>query len=107
MVMIEAMACGTAVVALRAGAVPEVVVDGVTGIVRDSPDDLARALHDVRAISPQACRDHVARNFSARSLAAGYEEVYRRVLADDRSARPGHALTAARRRWDESLMRQK
>jgi len=82
MVLIESMACGTPVVALRAGAVPEVVVDGVTGIVRDQPEELVDALHDVRAMSPRACRDHVTRNFSAQSLAAGYENVYRRVLAD-------------------------
>lgn len=81
MVMIEAMACGTPVVALRAGAVPEVVADGLTGIICDSPGALPQALHDVQFIDPQACREHVASRFSAASLAMGYEDAYRRALA--------------------------
>ncbi|MFD0205981.1 MULTISPECIES: glycosyltransferase [Saccharothrix] len=56
MVMIEAMACGTPVVALRAGAVPEVVVDGVTGLVLDEPEELVAALHDVRGLDPAGGR---------------------------------------------------
>jgi glycosyltransferase involved in cell wall biosynthesis len=84
MVMIESMACGTPVVALRAGAVPEIVVPGVTGIICDRPEELPGALHEVAQIRPDACRAHVGQHFSAASLAAGYEQVYRRVLA-----RPG------------------
>ncbi|MFI9818206.1 glycosyltransferase family 4 protein [Saccharothrix variisporea] len=80
MVMIEAMACGTPVVALRAGAVPEVVVDGVTGLVRDHPDELVQALHDVRDLDPAACREHVAEHFGAEALGAGYEAAYLRAL---------------------------
>ena len=52
MVMIEAMACGTPVVALRRGSVPEVVVDGITGVVCDSVDQLPAAVHDARRIDP-------------------------------------------------------
>jgi hypothetical protein len=81
MVMIEAMACGTPVVALRGGAVPEVVVDGVTGFIRDSPDELPAALARVHEIDPVACRDRVEREFSATRLAAGYEAAYRVALA--------------------------
>ncbi|MFC5233614.1 glycosyltransferase family 4 protein [Pseudonocardia zijingensis] len=89
MVMIEAMACGTPVVALRGGAVPEVVVDGVTGIVRDDPADLAQALEDVRAISPADCRRHVAQHFDVDRLAAGYENAYRTALGAERPAAAG------------------
>jgi glycosyltransferase involved in cell wall biosynthesis len=81
MVMIEAMACGTPVVALRAGSVPEVVADGVTGLICDTPADLAPALDKVHGIDPAACRAHVARNFSASRQAAGYEAAYRAALA--------------------------
>jgi glycosyltransferase involved in cell wall biosynthesis len=81
MVMIEAMACGTPVVALRGGAVPEVVVDGVTGFIRDSPDELPAALARVHEIDPVACRARVERDFSATKLAAGYEAAYRVALA--------------------------
>ena len=85
MVMIEAMACGTPVVALRAGAVPEVVVDGVTGLVRDDPGELVAALRDVRDLDPAACRAHVAARFDVDGLGAGYEAAYRRALDADGS----------------------
>jgi glycosyltransferase involved in cell wall biosynthesis len=81
MVMIEAMACGTPVVALRAGAVPEVVVHGVTGLICDSPGELPAALREVRRIDPAACRAHVAAHFSAEVMGRGYEAAYRRALA--------------------------
>ncbi|HEU4541280.1 MAG TPA: glycosyltransferase family 4 protein [Jiangellaceae bacterium] len=80
MVMIEAMACGTPVVALRAGAVPEVVVDKVTGLICDEPAHLADAVQAASAIDPAACRSHVAKRFNVDQLGAGYEAVYRSVL---------------------------
>jgi glycosyltransferase involved in cell wall biosynthesis len=93
MVMIEAMACGTAVVALRAGAVPEVVVDGVTGIICDRPDQLADAVRCAETISPAACRAHVNARFNPANLAAGYERAYRRAIAGH--VRPTPALARA------------
>ncbi|CAM3086035.1 glycosyltransferase [Mycobacterium intermedium] len=78
-VMIEAMACGTPVVALRGGAVPEVVVDGVTGFVRDDPADLPAAIEQASTVDPQACRHHVATNFDVVRLGSGYERIYRKV----------------------------
>jgi len=80
MAMIEAMACGTPVVALRRGAVPEVVMDGVTGYVCDSPDQLPGALSRVDRIEPSACRRRVLDHFDMTALGAGYESVYRKVL---------------------------
>lgn len=80
MVMIEAMACGTPVVALRRGAVPEVVVEGVTGFTCDDPGDLADLIQQAATIDPAACRRHVEANFSDEQLGSGYERVYRRVL---------------------------
>ncbi len=87
MVMIESMACGTPVVALRAGAVPEVVADGVTGIVCDTPDELPAALREVTRINPAACRARVAKEFSAQEMARGYERAYRTVL-ESRAGEP-------------------
>jgi hypothetical protein len=81
MVMIEAMACGTPVVALNWGAVPEVVVSGVTGIICEDPSALPAALSAVRDIDPYACRAHVAKHFDAAALGAGYGDVYRAALA--------------------------
>jgi glycosyltransferase involved in cell wall biosynthesis len=79
LVMIEAMACGTPVVALNRGSVPEVVWDGVTGFVCERPDELPVAIDAADTIVPEACRRHVARNFDLSTMAAGYEDVYCRL----------------------------
>jgi glycosyltransferase involved in cell wall biosynthesis len=52
--MIEAMACGTPVVALRRGSVPEVALDGTTGYIRDDPADLPAAIDQAGSIDPAA-----------------------------------------------------
>ncbi len=83
MVMIEAMACGTPVVALRFGSVSEVVVDGRTGIICDSVDELASGIAAAIELEPAACRAHVARNFDLTGMAEGYEKVYRLVIDSD------------------------
>jgi glycosyltransferase involved in cell wall biosynthesis len=90
MVMIEAMACGTPVVALGRGSVPEVVADGVTGIICNDPRELADAVRRVGSIDPAACRKRVAEHFGTDSLAAGYETAYRTALG-----RGGGLLIAA------------
>jgi glycosyltransferase involved in cell wall biosynthesis len=77
--MTEAMACGTPVLALRRGSVPEVVEDGVTGFVRDSEDELAAVAHDVDRLSRRACRERVERHFSVDVMTDGYEAVYQQV----------------------------
>ena len=81
LVMVEAMACGTPVVGLRRGAVPEIVADGVTGFVRDRPEDLPAALRAVDRLEPKACRQHAADHFDLPRMIAGYESVYRAVLS--------------------------
>ena len=77
LVMIEAMACGTPVVALRRGSVPEVVADGITGVVCDSVDQLPAAVHDARHIDPLTCREHVRDVFDVATMALRYEQIYR------------------------------
>ncbi|MEU7765187.1 glycosyltransferase family 4 protein [Nocardia sp. NPDC049190] len=80
MVMIESMVCGTPVVALRGGAVSEVVVDGVTGRICDDPAELPAAIAEVQTIDPAACRAHVQAKFGSDTLGRGYEQVYRNLL---------------------------
>ncbi|WP_341721394.1 glycosyltransferase family 4 protein [Micromonospora sp. FIMYZ51] len=80
-VMLEAMATGTPVVALSRGAVPELVRPGVTGIVCATAQELPAALRDAPDLDPAECVAHVARTFSTERMAAGYEAVYRRFLA--------------------------
>jgi glycosyltransferase involved in cell wall biosynthesis len=81
MVMIEAMACGTPVVALNRGSVPEVVADGVTGFILDDPADLPAAIRKAADLDPAACRSHVERNFDVTVIAEGYERVYAQAAA--------------------------
>jgi glycosyltransferase involved in cell wall biosynthesis len=81
LVMVEAMACGTPVVALRRGSVPEVVADGVSGFVRDRLEELPEAIERVGELDPAACRRQVAGRFDVPTMADGYERVYRRLAA--------------------------
>jgi len=81
LVMIEAMACGTPVIAFRRGSVPEVVEHGVTGFVVDGPDDVVGAIRKVGELDRAACRLHVERNFDLPMMVDGYERVFQQ-LAD-------------------------
>jgi len=80
MVMIEAMACGTPILATDRGSVPEVVVDGVTGFIRPDVGQLIEAARRVDEIDPYACRAHVLDRFDVSAMCAGYEAAYERVL---------------------------
>jgi glycosyltransferase involved in cell wall biosynthesis len=91
MVLIEAMACGTPVLSLARGAVPEVVVDGVTGFVRRDPDELVAAVGSLDQIDPRACRKHVEENFGPDRMVSGYERVYRDCLRDAAASTRGAA----------------
>ncbi|HEX8862871.1 MAG TPA: glycosyltransferase, partial [Actinomycetes bacterium] len=80
-VMVEAMACGTPVVALDRGSVPEVVVDGVTGYIRRDADQLPEAIGRVGELDPAACRRHVKERFDVPVMVSGYEQVYHHMVA--------------------------
>jgi glycosyltransferase involved in cell wall biosynthesis len=79
--MIEAMACGTPVIAWRCGSVPEVVEDGVTGLIVDNEEDAVAAVHRVGRLDRPGVRAGFERRFSARVMAAAYVELYRRLNA--------------------------
>lgn len=96
--MVEAMATGTPVIAMRQGSVPELVADGVSGYVCDSVDEMVEAVTTAGSLRRADCRAHVERRFSAEAMAAGYERVYGAVLADDPPQRASEAaatITAA------------
>lgn len=78
MVMLEAMASGTPVVALNRGAVPEVVRHGETGLVCGDPADLPEAIDRAGSMDPQACARHVRASFSPDLMAYRYERIYHR-----------------------------
>jgi glycosyltransferase involved in cell wall biosynthesis len=79
-VMIEAMASGTPVVALRAGSVPELVEHEVTGFVYDDARQLVEGIERAARIDPHVCRKHVKNNFDVPTMVEGYEAVYRSVI---------------------------
>ena len=81
MVLIEAMACGTPVLSLARGAVPEVVVDGVTGFVRREAEELVEALDRLGEIDPAACRRTWRRVRARAHGRRATSEVYRDCLA--------------------------
>jgi glycosyltransferase involved in cell wall biosynthesis len=86
LVMIEAMACGTPVIARPCGAVPEIVEDGRTGLIGDTVDELVEAVKRIDTIDRAACRRHVERRFSVPRMVDDYEALYRRALIARKAA---------------------
>jgi glycosyltransferase involved in cell wall biosynthesis len=80
LVQIEAMACGTPVVAFSHGAVPEVIDDGVTGFVVDTVDEAVEAVRKAADLSRPAIRARFDKRFSAGRMAADYLSLYRRLI---------------------------
>jgi glycosyltransferase involved in cell wall biosynthesis len=94
LVMTEAMACGTPVIATPRGSVPEVIAVDRTGFVvpvEDYPEQAAEALRHVGEIDPAACRAWVAERFSREAMLDGYERVFERVLAASTSPSPAES----------------
>ena len=83
MVMAEALACGTPVIALRGGSVVEVMNDSVTGYVCDSFDAMVEAIGRVDRLDRAACRAHAETHFNSRLMTSRYERIYERVLSGD------------------------
>lgn len=81
LVCLEAMACGTPAIAFRKGALPEVVVDGHTGFVVDTVEQMVEAVYRLPRLRAAACRVHVERNHSATAMADAYEEFYRVLVS--------------------------
>lgn len=81
LVMIEALACGTPVIAYRRGSVPEVLEDGVTGFIVHGFEDAVRAVEEVHKIDRARCRAVFEERFSARRMAQDYLAIYQNLLA--------------------------
>jgi len=87
LVSLEAMSCGTPVIAFRRGALPEIVHDGITGFVVDDLPAMSESVERLGEISPEACRAHVEQHFSATRMADDYLKLYQAMM--------GHAMGEA------------
>ncbi|WP_027576820.1 glycosyltransferase family 4 protein [Bradyrhizobium sp. WSM1743] len=81
LVMIEAMACGTPVIAYRSGSVPEVVEDGVTGFIVDGEQQAIEAVKEVVRLDRRKVRARFEERFAASRMAREYENRYRELVA--------------------------
>ena len=106
LVMIEAMACGTPVVAFRSGSVPEVIDDGLTGFIVHDEAGAVAAIDQLRTLSRDAIRKRFEDRFTARRMASDYLDVYRTLCAarpkrlrlfEPRRARDNNSKSAPRK----------
>jgi glycosyltransferase involved in cell wall biosynthesis len=81
LVMIEAMACGTPVVAYRAGAVPEVMKQGQTGFIVQGLDEAVAAVRQVPRLNRKRCREVFEQRFTATRMAHEYVQQFERLIA--------------------------
>jgi len=86
LVMTEAMACGTPVIAFPEGSAPEIVLDGETGFVVDDEQEMAAAVGRLGEIDPERCRESARERFDVTAVAEAYEEAYERVAGASRAA---------------------
>jgi hypothetical protein len=84
------MATGTPVITTRSGSVPEIIEDGVTGVLCDSVQEMALACERAAGLDRAACRASVERRFSVEAMADGYEAVYRRLVQEHRDTGAGN-----------------
>jgi len=90
MVMVEALACGTPVLAFPEGAAAEIVIDGENGMLVADKRQMAEAVDSLGSIDPKRCRGSVAERYDVAAVVAHYERIYRRALA-------AHAARTTRR----------
>ncbi|MEA2376560.1 MAG: hypothetical protein QOD13_467, partial [Thermoleophilaceae bacterium] len=88
MVIVEALAAGTPVLAFRQGAAPEIVEHGKSGFLVEDEDEMAAMVEQAGQLNPEDCR-RSAQRFSPDRVAAGYEQVYRAAV------RPGGGVAVS------------
>jgi glycosyltransferase involved in cell wall biosynthesis len=80
LVVIEAMACGTPVIAFKEGSMPELIKDGETGFLVNSVEEAVLALKKIEKIKRENCRNWVKENFSLRRMVNRYEKLYKKII---------------------------
>ncbi|HZO83539.1 MAG TPA: glycosyltransferase family 4 protein [Candidatus Binataceae bacterium] len=107
LVMIEALACGTPVIARPFGSVPEVLRDGVTGFLALSKEDLVQAVRRISCISRQRCRAEFEARFTAGAMAAHYERIYHALIAEHRTPARGDGRSRAGKIAQQMVARER
>ncbi len=78
--VLEAMMCGTPVIAFKRGSMPELIKDGSTGFLVQDVDSAIKAVHKLEEIDPLHCRQHAERNFSLEKMICSYIDAYEQVI---------------------------
>lgn len=82
LVMIEAMACGTPVIAFKNGSIPEIVKHGKTGFIVKNEQEMVEAVKNINKIRRSDCRKYVEENFTVEKMVDGYEKIYEKILRE-------------------------
>lgn len=90
LVMVESMAAGTPVIAMKMGSTEEVIAHGATGFVCETVEECVKSIDKAAEINRNICRDHVLENFSVQRMVDGYEEVYRKAISERFAKTNGH-----------------
>jgi glycosyltransferase involved in cell wall biosynthesis len=104
LVMIEAMACGTPVIAWRRGSVPEIIEHGVTGFIVDNEADAVDAIERIPTLDRRRVRAAFERRFTARRMAESYQRCFQRLLAGGERKTAGRGSRSSRGRPRELTM---
>jgi glycosyltransferase involved in cell wall biosynthesis len=102
LVMIEAMACGTPIIAYDRGSVPEVMENGVTGFIVDEMEQAVEAVGRVRDLNRARCREVFEKRFTASRMASDYVNTFMR-LAESRMRRADESLETSMRSFRSAL----
>jgi glycosyltransferase involved in cell wall biosynthesis len=81
LVMVEALACGTPVIAFRRGSVPEIVEDGITGFIVENIDEMTESVEKTKTILHHECRESVTQKFSVERMVNEYEKIFSKMLS--------------------------
>jgi glycosyltransferase involved in cell wall biosynthesis len=102
---IEAMACGTPVLAARMGSMPEIVIDGVTGFLCNDVDEAVAKVPLLATLDRRACRTHVEQKFSLERMIDRYLDAYARALELRVPPPPSEGMLQMRRHdwWDRPM----
>lgn len=83
MVYIEAMMCGTPVIAIGRGSVPEIIEQGKTGFLCKNIDEMAKRIADIDTLNRRVCREQAEQRFASRRMATDYVDLYQKILTSN------------------------